>query len=361
MERKKIRIGITQGDINGIGYEVIIKAFSDHQILDICTPIIYGSPKAAAFHRKQLSVQSFNLNVISNSSEAHYKKINIINCSSDDLRVDLASPTPEAAAAAIASLEMATKDLKEGNIDALVTCPINRKNIDNKQFSFAGHSEYLEKEVGAEGDSIMLMVDNNLRVANLTGHTPISQLSKTITKELIIDKAEKLASCLITDFGITKPRIAVLGLNPHAGTNGLLGDEETNVIAPAIKELNEKGHIFVGPLSADGLFGSGHYQKYDAILAMYHDQGMIPFKALSMNHGINFTANLPIIRTAPIHGAEYDIAGKNLASDVSFRNAIFLASDIYHSRILHSQITKDPLKKQEVDRGHDRYNNRRES
>ncbi len=360
MEKQKIKIGITQGDINGIGYEVIIKAFSDNQILDVCTPIIYGSPKAAAFHRKQLNVQSFNLNVINNSSEAHPKKINIINCSSDDLRVDIASPTPEAAAAAVASLEMATKDLKDGNIDALVTCPINRKNIDNTQFSFAGHSEYLEKTIGKEGESIMLMVDNNLRVAILTGHTPISELTKKITKELIFDKVEKLASCLTTDFGITKPRIAILGLNPHAGTNGLLGNEEANVIAPAIKELNEKGHICVGPLSADGLFGSGHYQKYDAILAMYHDQGMLPFKALSMNNGINFTANLPIIRTAPIHGSEYDIAGKNLASDESFRNAIYLASDIYHNRVLHKEISKNPLKKQEFERGYER-NERRES
>jgi len=350
MEKQKIRVGITQGDINGIGYEVIIKTLSDSQILEFCVPVIYGSPKVAAFHRKLLDIQSFNLNVIANASEIHTKRINIINCSDDEIKVELSQSSQAAGEAAFASLEAAVKDLKAGSIDALVTAPINRQNINNEKFNFPGHTEYLEQEFGGKGDALMLMVNQVMKVAILTGHAPLSKVTSLITEELIIKKATTLCNILTQDFGIRKPRIAVLGLNPHAGKDGLLGSEEKDIIVPALKKLDEKGIICVGPLSADSFFGSGHFARFDAVLAMYHDQGMTPFKAISMNMGVNFTSGLPIIRTAPIHGTEYEIAGQNIASEESFRQALYLACDIYHNRKLYKEITNNPLKKQEVDR-----------
>lgn len=350
MEREKIKIGITQGDINGIGYEVIIKTLAEPQILELCTPIIYGSPKVAAFHRKLLDIQNFNLTVINNIGEAHPKKINIINCSDDDVKVEIATSTPEAGASALAALEAASADLKAGAIQAIVTAPINRKNISSEKFAFPGHTEYFEELLDRKGESLMLMVNESLKVAIMTGHTALTKVADVITPEMIIQKVKTLSSVLTQDFAIRKPRIAVLSFNPHAGENGLLGNEESNIISPALKQLNNEGYLCVGPLAADSFFGSGHFSKYDAVLAMYHDQGMIPFKAISMNMGINYTANLPIIRTAPIHGTEYELAGKNIASEESFRNAVYLASDIYHNRKLHKQITANPLKKQEIER-----------
>lgn len=352
MERERIKVGITQGDINGIGYEVIIKTLAEPQILDCCTPIIYGSPKVAAFHRKLLDIQTFNLNVINNISEAHPKKINIINCSEDDLKVEIANSTPEAGTAALASLEMASKDLKDGAIHAIVTAPINHKNMSSEKFAFAGHSEYFESMFEKNGESLMLMVNGSLKIAIMTGHTALSRVPSMITQEMIVKKAKTLSAVLTQDFAIRKPRIAVLSINPHAGgENGMLGNEDTTVVAPAIKQLNDAGFLCVGPLAADSLFGSGHFSKFDAVLAMYHDQGMIPFKAISMNMGINFTANLPIIRTAPIHGTEYELAGQNIASEESFRNALYLACDIYHNRKQHKVISANPLRKQEIERG----------
>lgn len=352
MERERIKVGITQGDINGIGYEVIIKTLSEPQILDCCTPIIYGSPKVAAFHRKLLDIQTFNLNVINNISEAHPKKINIINCSDDELKVEIANSTPEAGAAALASLEMACTDLKTESIHAVVTAPINRQNMSSEQFAFAGHSEYFEAKFDKKDESLMLMVNEGLKIAIMTGHTALSNVSSIITQEMIVKKVKTLSAVLTQDFAIRKPRIAVLSINPHAGGNrGLLGNEDTNIVAPAIKQLNDAGYLCVGPLAADSFFGSGHFSKFDAVLAMYHDQGMIPFKAISMNMGINYTANLPIIRTAPIHGTEYELAGQNIASEESFRNALYLACDIYHNRKQHQIITANPLKKQDIERG----------
>ncbi|MDR3704820.1 MAG: 4-hydroxythreonine-4-phosphate dehydrogenase PdxA [Paludibacteraceae bacterium] len=350
MEKERIKIGITQGDINGIGYEVIIKSLSDNQILEQCTPIIYGSPKAAAYHRKLMDIQSFNLNVISNISEAHSKKVNIINCSDDEIKVEIAKSSPEAGVAALAALEMATDDLNKGLIDALVTAPINRKSMSSDKSMFLGHTEFLEELLHKKGEALMMMLNDSLKIALLTGHTSLSSVSGLITKELIVKKVKTLNNILIQDFGVHKPRIAVLSLNPHAGEDGLLGDEETRVIIPAIKELNDSHYLCVGPLAADSFFGSSHFTKYDAVLAMYHDQGMIPFKAISMNMGVNYTANLPIIRTAPIHGTEYEIAGQNLASEESFRNALYMACDIYHHRKQHKEITANPLKKQEVEK-----------
>jgi 4-hydroxythreonine-4-phosphate dehydrogenase len=350
MEKQKIKVGITQGDINGIGYEVIIKTLCENQILDICTPVIYGSPKVAAFHRKLLDIQSFNVNVIANASEIHSKRINIINCSDDEIKVEIAQPSEAAGEAAFASLEAAVKDLKDGAIDVLVTAPINRKSIDSEKFNFPGHTEYLEQVFGSKGDALMLMVNQTMRIAILTGHAALAKVPSLITEELIIKKATALSKILLQDFGIRKPRIAVLGLNPHAGENGLLGNEEKDIIIPALKKLDEKGIICVGPLAADSFFGSGHFTRFDGVLAMYHDQGMTPFKAISMNMGINYTASLPVIRTAPIHGTEYEIAGQNIASEESFRQALYLACDIYHSRKQYDEMSSNPLKKQDVDR-----------
>lgn len=350
MEKQKIKVGITQGDINGIGYEVIIKTLSDNQLFEYCIPVIYGSPKVAAFHRKMLDIQTFNVNVVSNVSEIHSKRINMINCSDDEIKVEIAQQSQAAGEAAFASLEAAVKDLNAGLIDVLVTAPINRKSIENEQFKFPGHTEYLEQVFGSKGDALMLLVNNGLKVAILTGHVPLSKVPELLTEELIIKKATTLNSILIQDFAIRKPRIAVLGLNPHAGENGLLGVEEEQIIIPALKKLDQKGIVCVGPLAADSFFGSGHFSRFDAVLAMYHDQGMTPFKSITMNMGVNFTSNLPVIRTAPIHGTEYEIAGQNIASEQSFRQALYMACDIYFNRLQYKEISQNPLKKQLVDR-----------
>lgn len=327
----KIKIGITQGDINGIGYEVILKTLEDNRILDFCIPIVYGSPKVAAYHRKVLNL-NVNLNLISNASEASDKHANIINCNSDEVKVDLAQSTSGAGEAAFQALEKATADLKNGLIDALVTAPINKKNIQSDKFTFPGHTEYLEQLFGAKGDALMLLVSERLRVAVATGHVPVSKVSQVLTKDLILNKIKALNKSLTYDFAINKPRIAVLGLNPHSGDQGVIGNEEQEIIKPAIAEALEEGIVCIGPLPSDGFFGSDEYTKYDGILAMYHDQGLIPFKLLSMDSGVNFTAGLSIVRTSPDHGTAYDIAGQNIASENSFRQAIYAAIDIVKNR-----------------------------
>lgn len=327
----KIKIGITQGDINGIGYEVILKTLEDNRILDFCIPIVYGSPKVAAYHRKVLNL-NVNLNLISNASEASDKHANIINCNSDEVKVDLAQSTSGAGEAAFQALEKATADLKNGLIDALVTAPINKKNIQSDKFTFPGHTEYLEQLFGAKGDALMLLVSERLRVAVATGHVPVSKVSQILTKDLILNKLRALNKSLTLDFAINKPRIAVLGLNPHSGDQGVIGNEEQEIIKPAIKEALDEGIVCIGPLPSDGFFGSDEYTKYDAALAMYHDQGLIPFKLLSMDSGVNFTAGLSIVRTSPDHGTAYDIAGQNIASENSFRQAIYAAIDIVKNR-----------------------------
>ncbi|MCQ2336808.1 MAG: 4-hydroxythreonine-4-phosphate dehydrogenase PdxA [Paludibacteraceae bacterium] len=327
----KIKIGITQGDINGIGYEVILKTLEDNRILDFCIPIVYGSPKVAAYHRKVLNLNT-NLNLISNASEASDKHANIINCNSDEVKVDLAQSTEGAGEAAFQALEKATADLKNGLIDALVTAPINKKNIQSDKFTFPGHTEYLEQLFGAKGDALMLLVSERLRVAVATGHVPVSKVSQILTKDLILNKLRALNKSLTLDFAINKPRIAVLGLNPHSGDQGVIGNEEQEIIKPAIKEALDEGIVCIGPLPSDGFFGNDEYTKYDGILAMYHDQGLIPFKLLSMDSGVNYTAGLSIVRTSPDHGTAYDIAGQNIASENSFRQAIYAAIDIVKNR-----------------------------
>ncbi len=342
MNRDKIIIGISQGDINGIGYEVIIKALMDPRISEICTPVVYGSPKVAAYHRKALNIDNFSLNNINKIEELNNKRPSIINCVNEDIRVELGKSTTIAGEASRIALEKAVKDLQDGKIDALVTGPINKHNIQSSEFQFSGHTEYLQYMFKSE-EVLMLMISESMKVGVVTGHVPISQLSHLITEEVILDKLRILDSSLITDFGIRKPTIAVLGLNPHAGDQGLLGSEEEEIIIPAIEKIKKENILAFGPSPADGFFGSGNYKKFDGILAMYHDQGLAPFKALAPENGVNFTAGLPIIRTSPAHGTAYDLAGKNEANFESFLNAIYTACDIYKNRKMHKEITKDPL------------------
>ncbi len=349
MEQHKLRVGITHGDINGIGYEVIIKTLSDSRLLESCTPIVYGSPKVAAYHRKALDVELFSFNQINHAREANSKRVNIINCVDEEIRVELGKSTPEAGEAALLSLQAAVKDLKSGDIDVVVTAPINKENIQSDQFKFPGHTEFFASEFAAK-NYMMLMVSDQLKVGVVTGHIPVQQVPLSLTKEKILSNIRILHKTLLEDFSIRKPRIAVLGLNPHAGDHGVIGLEDRDIIYPAIKQANEEGIIAMGPFSADGFFGAGDYQKFDAILAMYHDQGLIPFKVLAFESGVNFTAGLPIIRTSPGHGTAYDIAGTGVASEDSFRNAIYLAIDVFESRKLFKELSKNPLKHHEIDR-----------
>ncbi|NOY94924.1 MAG: 4-hydroxythreonine-4-phosphate dehydrogenase PdxA [Chlorobi bacterium] len=343
----KIKVGISHGDINGISYEVIMKTLLDNRILDLCTPIVYGSPKVAAYHRKALNINNLSFNHIRNANEAIGKKANIINCISDDVRVELGKSTPAAGESSFNALDRAVNDLMNDEIDVLVTAPINKDNIQSEKFSFPGHTEYLTQKFKVN-DYVMLMVSEQIKVGVATGHIPLSEVSKNISKELILSKLRIIAQSLKQDFSLTNPRIAVLGLNPHAGDNGLLGNEEQTIIIPAINAAKDEGIVVLGPYPADGFFGSNDYTRFDAVLAMYHDQGLIPFKLASFEHGVNFTAGLPIIRTSPAHGTAYSLAGEDKASPVSFRQALYLAIDIFKNRQIYKEISKDPLKKYEI-------------
>jgi len=352
METNKIVIGITHGDINGIGYEVILKTMSDSRMLETFVPVIYGSPKVVAYHRKMLDISGLNLNIVNSIEEINLKRVNIINCVDDEIKVDLGTSTEEAGKAAFQALERATEDLKKGALQALVTAPINKKNIQSVDFKFPGHTEYLEMKFGQGSPALMMLVNDVMRVAVVTGHVAIDKVSTELTEKLIIEKLIVLNNSLKADFSIVRPRIAVLGLNPHAGDEGVIGYEEQNVIIPALKKAESQGIICVGPYPADGFFGSGNFNKFDAVLAMYHDQGLIPFKTVSMDTGVNFTAGLSVIRTSPDHGTAYDIAGKNRASEESFRQALYLAYDIYQNRIWNNEISANPLKtEQRQERG----------
>ena len=344
MENQKIKVGITQGDINGIGYEVILKTLMDSQLLEICTPVIYGSPKVASFHRKMLNIENFNLNIIKTASEAHSKRVNIVNCTDEEIKVEIGQSTQTAGEASFVALEKATEELKKGLINVLITAPINKKNIQSDKFHFPGHTEYLEKIFGEKNDSLMLMVSNNLRIAVATTHLPLAKVPQELTTEIILKKLRQLHQSLVQDFSINLPRIAVLGLNPHAGDEGTLGKEEQEIIIPALKQAEKENIICIGPYPADGFFGSGSFSKFDAVLAMYHDQGLIPFKCLAMESGVNYTAGLSIVRTSPAHGTAYDIAGQNIASEESFRSALYLACDVFRSRKDYKEMTSNILK-----------------
>lgn len=345
MEERKIRVGITHGDINGVGYEVILKAFSDPTMLELCTPIIYGSPKVAAYHRKAMDIQT-TFSIVNSRADIQDGRVNILNCTEDELKVELTKPTAEAGKAALSALEKALQDYREGVFDVLVTAPINKHTIQSDTFHFPGHTEYIEERVGKGEKALMILLKNDFRVALVTGHIPVSEISRTLTKELIMEKMAIFHRSLKQDFGIDSPRIAVLSLNPHAGDEGLIGTEEQTVIIPAMQEMMAKGVLCFGPYPADGFMGSGNYAHFDGILAMYHDQGLAPFKALAMDEGVNFTAGLPIVRTSPAHGTAYDIAGQGIASEDSFRQAIYVALDVFRNRQIEREINARPLRKQ---------------
>lgn len=343
-----IRIGITIGDVNGIGLETIIKTFVDERMMQQCTPIIYGSSKVLSYHKKVLKADQFAYQTISDANNATPGQCYIINCWQDEINITLGRPNPALGVYAHRALEAATEDLKKGKLHAIVTAPVNKNHLNTPENPFSGHTEYLMQKFNAP-DSIMLLVSDTLRVGLVTNHIPIRDVSKSITKNLIIKKIQILNRSLRTDFGIVRPQIAVLALNPHASDSGLIGNEEATIIEPAIEQIkNESNILAFGPYAADGFFGSGMYRRFDAILAMYHDQGLVPFKTLSFGHGVNFTAGLPIIRTSPDHGTAYDIAGKNLAAEDSFRQAIFMAVDIYRNRKNYAEMTASPLERNQV-------------
>lgn len=326
-------IAITAGDINGVGYEVILKSLINPHIFEICRPIVYGNAKVARLHAKTMAEEFHNVqwNIIESPKQVKDGRLNMINCYGDDIPLNLGESTAEAGQAALKSLQRATADLQQGLVDALVTAPINKDNIQCDKFCYSGHTEYLTHIFGQGRESLMMMISDRMRVALVCNHTPISQVSEKITVENIMAKLQVLNQTLQMDFSCRKPRIAVLALNPHAGDNGLIGKEELEVIRPAVAKAQEEGIWAFGPYSADGFFGAGQYNHFDAVLAMYHDQGLAPFKALDMS-GVNFTAGLRVVRTSPDHGTAYGITGKNEASETSMLHAIYAAIDILHRR-----------------------------
>ncbi|WP_299760805.1 4-hydroxythreonine-4-phosphate dehydrogenase PdxA [uncultured Pontibacter sp.] len=331
----KIKLGISIGDTNGIGPEVIVKTLADNRILNYCTPVIYGSAAVLNKVRKALHSEHFNYQQATSVQDLAPRKVNLITCWDHDLELNPGTPTPESGKASLDSLLTASRDLKAGFLDGLVTAPINKDNIQAEEFKFPGHTEFLTSYFDAP-ESLMLLVSGDLRVATVTGHMPLKDVSGKLTEQLLIRKLTILLSSLRNDFGILKPRVAVLGLNPHAGEQGLLGTEDVEIIRPTIMQMKERGHLVFGPYPADGFFGMQQYRQVDAVLAMYHDQGLIPFKTLAFESGVNYTAGLPIVRTSPDHGTAYDIAAKHIANETSFREALFLACDIIRKRQLEA-------------------------
>lgn len=328
----KIVVGITQGDSNGIGYEVIIKALSDPRILEEFIPVVYGSSKLFAFYKKTIpEIEQMDTNAISTPEEAHAKRINILNCLSESVYAEPGDATAESAKAAMIALERAVADIKEGKIDVLVTAPINKHSMASQGFGFPGHTEYLQQSFGVK-DVTMFMVSHRIKLGVVTGHIALKDVASSISEEKILSKLRLMTESLKKDFKIDAPRIAVLSLNPHSGDSGLLGDEEERIIIPAIKKAAQEGLLAFGPYSPDGYFGMSHFEKFDATLAMYHDQGLAPFKSLSFEDGVNFTAGLPIVRTSPDHGTAYEMAGRDQADPMSMRSAIFFAIDIFKNR-----------------------------
>ncbi len=351
MSQNKIKIGITHGDPNGIGYEVILKALEDPRMLELCTPIIYGSAKIANHYRKLSNISQFPLHQIQTPDNARPDQVNIINVIDESLKIEPGNPSQEAGKAAFIALEAAVADMRAEKIDAIVTAPINKATIQSGEFTFPGHTEYLEASLAENGEkALMILSSENMRVALVTIHTPLASVASEITADKVESRIRDFNSALEKDFGIPHPRIAVLSLNPHSGENGLIGTEEKNEIIPAIETArNSKINCF-GPFASDGFFGSGQWKKFDGVLAMYHDQGLAPFKALAMDAGVNVTSGLPHVRTSPDHGTGFDIAGKGEASEESMRQAIYRAIDIIRSRKQHREITRNPLRKQYVER-----------
>lgn len=329
--QEKPRIGITLGDLNGIGPEVVIKALADNRLLQMVTPVIYGSARVLSFYRKLMNLEEFNYSQVKNKGQFFPKSINVVNCWEEVIEINPGKASKESARGALLSLKKAVEEVKENVIDGFVTGPIDKNTIHGDEFPFRGHTEYLTEEFKAT-ESLMFMVGNDLRVGLVTEHVPLREVADYITKERIELKIRLMELSLKNDFGISKPKIAVLGLNPHAGDEGLIGEEENTIIKPVIHDLKNKGKLIFGPYPADGFFAAGQHKKYDGVIAMYHDQGLIPFKSLAFETGVNFTAGLPIVRTSPDHGTAYNIAGKNLADESSLRSAIYLAADIAKQR-----------------------------
>lgn len=344
-EQAKIRLGISIGDLNGIGCEVALRTFEDSRMLDFCTPVLFASNKTISHQKRELSI-NINFNGINEASKAIDGKINVVNVWRESPKIEFGKATEEAGRYAIKSLKAAVASLKEGTIDVLVTAPINKNNIQAEDFKFPGHTDYLAQEL--EGESLMFMVADTLRVGLLTDHIAVKDVAQAITQKLVQEKVATMMQSLKMDFGIRRPKIALLGINPHSGDNGTIGQEDDKILRPVIAELFDKGHLVYGPYSADSFFGSNAYQNFDAILAAYHDQGLIPFKTLSFGKGVNFTAGLSKVRTSPDHGTAYEIAGQGKADEGSFKEAVFAAIQIYRNRKEYIELTKNPLKKQKI-------------
>ena len=338
---ENIIVGISIGDLNGIGSEVVLKTFEDSRMLELCTPVIFANVKQLSMIKRNLESE-INLHGIDRLDQLVVGKVNVLNVWREGFDLNLGTNDETVGEYAIKSFVTATQALKEGKVDVLVTAPINKYNIQSDTFKFPGHTDYLAQEL--EGDALMFMVQDNLRVGLLTDHIPVSEVASHLTEALITKKIETIKQSLIQDFSINKPRIAVLGVNPHCGDGGVIGNEDDTILKPTLKKIFEKGTLVFGPFPADGFFGSNQYEKYDAVIATYHDQGLIPFKTLSFGNGVNYTAGLDKIRTSPDHGTAYDIAGKGIADFNSFKEAVYLAIDIYHSRNQYQEISQNPLK-----------------
>lgn len=341
MSDEKIKVGISQGDINGIGLEIILKTFLEPELVDICTPVLFSSQKTVSYYRKVMGLEELNFNAVRDLKQLHPKKPNVFVCYEEEVQIEMGVSTPTGGKYAQISLMKVCEAAKQGLVDVIVTAPINKHNIQSEQFRYPGHSEFLASYFGHEKGAMMLMCSDDLRVGLVTGHVPVQNISSLITEERVTDKIAHFIKTLKTDFLISKPKIAVLGLNPHAGDNGTIGQEDNAVIKPVIGKF--KNDLVYGPYPADGFFAAETYKKFDGVLAMYHDQGLIPFKTLSFNNGVNFTTGLPIVRTSPDHGTAYDLAGKNLADPGSFKKAIYMAIDIYRNRKLYKQSSANPL------------------
>lgn len=339
----RVVVGITQGDINGISYEVILKSLSDNRLLELFVPVLYGSNRIASYYKKMMNIPEFGFHIVKSADQIHAKKANLFNLHDNEVKVDVGDSTAIAGEQALLSLNIALADLQNGKIDVLVTSPLNKKNVQQSiQGNFSGHTGYLAQKMNCT-EYLMLMVTDNIRIGVATEHISIENVPSTLTVELLIAKIRTMEHSLKKDFRIRKPKIAVLGLNPHAGDNGLIGREEQEKIIPAIEKAQNQGTLAFGPYSADGFFASQQYKEFDAVLAMYHDQGMIPFKLMAFENGVNYTAGLPFVRTSPAHGTAYDIAGKDLASPDSMRAAMYLAVDIYNNRLMWDELNKNPL------------------
>ncbi|MCK9612601.1 MAG: 4-hydroxythreonine-4-phosphate dehydrogenase PdxA [Bacteroidales bacterium] len=342
-KERKVVVGITHGDFNGINYEILIKTLMEPYLLEICTPVIYGSSKIASYYRKTLNFTDFNFNLVKKAEFAGSKRQNIVNVTEQEVKIETGTSSPIAGQLALTALNMAVDDIKHNHINVLVTAPINKKNIQSPGFNFKGHTEYLAEKFNCS-DYLMMMVARNLRVGFVTGHVAINEISSVLDENLILRKLIVMNNSLIKDFGINKPKIALLGLNPHSGDDGVIGKEEEQIIIPAIKKAQAENILCFGPYPSDSFFGTFKYRQFDGVLSMYHDQGMIAFKIIGFEEGVNFTAGLPIIRTSPAHGTAYEIAGKNIASPESLRNAIYLACDIYKHRLHFEKINENLLK-----------------